>query len=507
MQRRQFLATAAAAGGALWIDAGRGMAQTAGPFGFEDVAAQAQALAASNFVSPQADLVGAFANVSYDQFRGIRFRRDHDTWAGVSRFGFDLLPPGLYYRDRVELNMVTPQGVAPIPFDPRAFDFQADLFPDPLDLDTVGQMGWSGFRLRTELNRPDVLDEFAVFQGASYFRAVSRGTTYGLSARGLALNTGLPEGEEFPLFRTFWLHQPGPYDRSVTIHALLDSKSVAGAYEFVLEPGGDTVIATRAALFPRQQLKSVGIAPLTSMFWFSAADRDDIDDYRLAVHDSDGLRMLTGGGKRLWRVLSGPPTLQLSDFQDTDPGGFGLVQRARDFDDYQDAEARYDTRPSAWVVPHGGWGQGAVGLVEIPVDNEFHDNIVSFWRPGRPLEAGQRHDFAYDLIFSALPPDRVALGRVLATRSGNAVNNPSARTYTIDFDIAPFAGMDPRIVITTSAGEIGHNYVVPLPDGDRLRLAFDFLPGDATLADISASLGAPDGTVLSETWVGRWVKD
>lgn len=514
MRRRDFLATAAAAGGAVMLDTRRANAQALpaapatapAPFGFEDVAAQAQTLSQADFVPAQIELVGAFRDVSYDQYRGIRFRRDHDPWAGVSRFGLDLLPPGLLYKDRIEINMITPDGVRPMVFDPRAFDFQPDLFPDPIDLDTVGEMSWSGFRLRTELNRPDVLDEFAVFQGASYFRAVSRGTQYGLSSRGLALNTGLPIGEEFPLFRTFWLRQPGPFDRSVTVYALLDSQSVAGAYEFNLEPGSDTVVATRVALFPRVRLDAAGIAPLTSMFWFSPADRDDIDDYRVAVHDSDGLQMLTGSGRRLWRVLSGPPTLQLSDFQDTDPGGFGLVQRARSFDDYQDGEARYDLRPSSWIVPHGPWGKGAIGLVEIPVENEFHDNIVSFWRPGRPLESGQRHDFGYDLILSGLPPDQVSLGRVMATRTGDSVNNPDARSFMIDYDITPFAGMTPRITITTSSGEIGHNYIKTLPTGDRLRLAFDFLPGDAPLADISASLTAPDGTVLSETWVGRWVR-
>lgn len=517
MRRRDFLATATAGGGVLLANptaiAAQEAAVAAAPpevpatFGFENAAAEAQRLAASDFVSPKTDLVGAFANVSYDQYRGIRFRRDHDTWAGISRFGFDLLPPGLIYQEPIQLFMVTPGGVNPVPFDPRAFEFQADLFPEPLDLDNLGEMGWSGFRLRTELNRPDVLDEFAVFQGASYFRAVARGTTYGLSARGLALNTGLREGEEFPLFRTFWLHQPGPYDRSVTIHALLDSISVAGAFEFVLEPGADTVITTRVALFPRERLEAAGIAPLTSMFWFSSADRDDIDDYRSAVHDSDGLQMLTGSGTRMWRVLSGPATLQLSDFQDSDPGGFGLVQRARRFDDYGDSEARYDTRPSAWIVPHGPWGKGAVGLVEIPVENEFHDNIVSFWRPGQPLDAGQRYDFGYDMTIAGLPPDSAGLGRVIATKAGRSVNNPDARSFMIDFDATPFANVSPRITVSPSAGQIGHSYVSLLPTGDRLRLAFDFLPGDAELADISATLSAPDGTALSETWVARWVRN
>lgn len=523
MQRRDFLASAAMAGGALWLTGWPAQAQEAAApvapvatapkalavkpaFGFEDVAAIAADTASRDFVSPTVPLVGAFEKLNYDQFRGIRFRRDHDPWADHSRFGLDLLPPGLLFKDRIEVNLVTPEGVRPLPFDPRAFEFEPTLFTEPLDLDTTGDMGWSGFRLRTPLNRPDFLDEFAVFQGASYFRAVARGTTYGLSARGLALNTGAPGGEEFPLFRAFWLHSPGPGDRALKIHALLDSPSVAGGFEMVLTPGADTVIATRAALFPRKTLDGAGIAPLTSMFWFSAADREGIDDYRAAVHDSDGLQMLTGQGRRLWRVLSAPPRLQLSDFQDDGPQGFGLIQRQRSFDAYGDAEARYETRPSAWITPHGDWGKGAVGLVEIPVENEFHDNIVSFWRPGAPLEAAKRHDFGYDLVISTLPPDRAPLARVQATLSGLSVNNPNARSYMIDFDLAPFAAVVPKIAVTTSEGEIGHNYTRALPNEDRMRLAFDFLPGKAEVADLTATLLAPDGQPLSETWMMRWVR-
>lgn len=476
------------------------------PFGFEDVAAMARDLAAKPYEYRDAQLVGSFANLNYDQYRGIRFRRDRDPWVGSRDFALDLLPPGAIFHEPVDISLVDDGVVIPVRFDPHMFDFDPAQFPDGVDYETLGNMGWSGFRLRAPLNRPDVMDEIAVFQGASYFRAVARGTLYGLSARGLAIGTGSAEGEEFPLFRGFWIHKPAEQDRSVLVHALLDSKSVSGAYEFRITPGAETVFDTRVALFPRRELKNVGIAPLTSMYWFGPTDRSRVDDYRPAVHDSDGLQMLTGNEQRLWRVLSGHATLQISAFMDKDPLGFGLVQRARDFESYKDAEARYEKRPSAWIAPQDDWGKGTVTLIEIPVENEFNDNIVSYWQPADPLKAGERKDFNYILSFAAQVPDSAPISRVIETMSGRAINNPNARTYVVDFDLGLFGADDPVPQIRASAGEIGHSYLLRLPEQGRMRLAFDFLPNNAKIADISAVLNGPEGP-LSETWIARWTRE
>lgn len=517
MNRRGFLLSSALAG---IVVGGEGRmarawaqdAQAAAPqdpaaeaFGFEQVVARAAQLAAADYAPPSDQLVGTFENLGYDQYRGIRFNRAHDPWAGLDGFGLDLLPPGMLFRTAVAINLVNDGVVQPLPFDPLVFDYHPLGFPDGVDAQTIGQMGWSGFRLRSHLNRPDVLDEFAVFQGASYFRGVSRGTLYGQSARGLALGTGSAGGEEFPIFREFWVHRPDGREMSVTVHALLDSPSVAGAYEFVISPGETTLFATRAALFPRRELADAGIAPLTSMYWFGPADRAGIDDFRPAVHDTEGLQMTTGQGQALWRVLSSHRDLQLSAFQDKDPRGFGLVQRTRDFDAYQDAEARYDLRPSSWVAPRGAWGEGHVVLVEIPVQNEFNDNIVAFWRPAAAMEAGKRYDFAYDLGFSMDVPAQAPVARVLGTMSGLSVNGRGARTFLVDFDLAPFGEDMPEPQVTALAGRVEHPYVVRLAHERVMRLAFEFFPEGAPLAELSAVLNGPDGA-LSETWLFRWTE-
>ncbi|MCZ0961503.1 glucan biosynthesis protein [Paracoccus benzoatiresistens] len=523
MKRRQFLnaATALAAGGsfaAVPAQAQTAPAETApgdgggnnppapAPtvFGFEEVASLAAERATRVYEQPVADLVGSFANLSYDQYRAIRFRRDRDPFAGNPRFGMDLLSPGSIFYEPVNISVVRDGVPHRLEFDPSMLEFDPSQFPNGADLQNKGEMGWSGFRLRTVLNRPGVLDEFLVFQGATYFRAVARGTIYGLSARGLAIKTGSPDGEEFPLFTDFWIQDPSDGSDWVRIYALLDSKSVAGAYQFDVNPGAVSMIRVRVALFPRIDLQNTGLAPLTSMFWFSPASRREVDDYRPAVHDSDGLQMHTGAGQALWRTLGAHKTLQISSFVDNNPRGFGLIQRKRDFADYEDPEALYHLRPSAWIQPEENWGEGEVRLVEIPVENEFNDNIVTCWVPKEPLARDKRHEFRYRLAFSPLPANDLPLAKVVQARSGRSVNSKTTRSVIVDFDLSLFAEALPESRVTTSGGTIAHAYLKPLPAQGVLRLAFEFDPGDATLAELQAVLISPEGVAQSETWLARW---
>lgn len=516
MKRRHFLnaATALAAGGSLMAIPAQAQSPAEGaeafgpprpdPFGFDQVAALAADRASRVYVQPISQLVGSFADLNYDQYRAIRFRRDRDPWAGSSRFGIDLLSPGMIFYEPVQINLVRNGLPQPVPFDPSMLEFDPSHFPDGPDLATVGNMGWSGFRVRTVLNRPGVMDEFLVFQGASYFRAVARDTLYGLSARGLAIKTGSPDGEEFPLFTDFWIHEPEDGTGSVRIHAILDSRSVAAAFQFDVTPGAVTMVRTQVALFPRVDLRETGLAPLTSMFWFSPASRRTVDDYRPACHDSDGLQMHTGAGQALWRGLMSPRNLQISGFVDDNPKGFGLVQRARDFETYQDAEAMYHQRPSAWIQPEGDWGPGEVRLVEIPVENEFNDNIVSYWVPKEPLVRGQRHDFRYTLSFAPLPSSDLPLAKVRQVRSGRSINVETTRSFIVDFDLGLFRDQLPQFQVSASEGRIVHAYLKPLPDQQVLRLAFEFEPGRIQLSELRAVLTDDQGMALSETWLTRW---
>ncbi|MET0328766.1 MAG: glucan biosynthesis protein, partial [Luteimonas sp.] len=308
--------------------------------------------------------------------------------------------------------------------------------------------------------------------------------------------------EEFPVFRAFWLHQPAPGADSIVVDALLDGPSVAGAYRFRIRPGDDTVFEVDARLFPRVAIDNAGIAPLTSMYQFDSADRTGIDDYRPAVHDSDGLGMLTGVGEQVWRPLHNPGAIQHSGFQDQSPKGFGLMQRKRAFEDFQDAEAAYERRPSAWIEPLDDWGAGEVHLVEIPTGDEYHDNIVAFWRPAEPLQAGRESRWRYRLHWTATHLWTPTLAHVVATRMGaKPGEDDPVRLLVVDFDGGPALDA-PGVEVVSTTGTVEHAVVHARPDGGW-RAGFEFTPDGRTSSELRLRL-VDRGAAVSETWVYRW---
>jgi glucans biosynthesis protein len=510
MHRRTLIEAALAGliGARLSALAGPAAAQDApAPFSFDAVVARAAELAGEPFVRPLMDLAAPFADLTYDQFRAIRFRDDHRLFADAGRpFQMEMMPPGFSFQDKIEINLVRGGVVEPVAFATDYFAFHPDHFPYPdgqAPAGTEGAMGFSGLRLRYPVNRPGVWDEVAVFQGASYFRAIARDTIYGLSARGLAIGTGGPDPEEFPIFSAFWVHEPQPGDSVLRLTTLLDSDSVAGAFDISLAPGTETVMQIRCVLFPRREIATIGIAPLTSMYYFGPERRAGVDDFRDAVHDSDGLWIANGRGERLWRPLRNPPSLQVSSFTDDNPRAFGLIQRARTFEHFQDAEAHYELRPSAWVEPGEGWGPGAVTLVEIPSGDEFADNIVAFWRPEAALQPGSRHDFTYRLTWAPLPPEDLPLARVIATRSGLSILDARERLFVVDFDLGmiEFDAVQPRL--ESNGGEIRGLSIDRPPVGNTARVGFHFVAGDLASAEFRLWLES-HATRSSEIWLYRW---
>jgi glucans biosynthesis protein len=469
------------------------------PFTFDTLLEDAKRLAATAY-SPQRNSVpSALDKLSPEQYRSIHFNPDAGIWREEKLpFRLELLRAAPNLPTPVTISTVEDGVAKDLVATPAMFQMSGTI---PANLSKVS-LPLSGFRVRSRINSPKVWDEFLVFQGASYFRAVAKNLLYGLSARGLAINTGEPAGEEFPVFTHFWIERPGPRANSLVIYALLESASATGAYKFTVTPGVDTHTEVELTLFPRKEMRVVGIAPLTSMFLFDETNRGRLDDYRPEVHDSDGLQITTKTGEQLFRPLANPLKLQVSAFTTQVPQGFGLVQRSRQQSDFQDIDMQYERRPSAWVTPKGDWGNGAVELVEIPSGRETNDNIVAFWRPTQPLTAGHPAQYMYDITWTDEPPLPKGLGKVIATRSGASIDR-KRRVFMLDIVGAGEKLDGLRLELSSSAGAISNSTLVSNGALHGLRASFELDPKDADLIELRLRVMRGDNPA-SETWLYRW---
>jgi glucans biosynthesis protein len=478
-------------------------------FGFADVDKIARERAAQPYADNAPKLPENIAKLSYDQYRDIRYRPADAIWRGQSMFELQMFHRGFNFDRRVNLFETSEAGVRPILYSPSMFDFGKNTTIGNLPPET----GFAGFRVHFPLHTPAYKDEVIAFLGASYFRALGRNQGYGLSARGLALDTGTERGEEFPYFTDFWLQRPKPSDRTLVIYGVLDSKGITGAYRFEVRPGRTTQVEVQSRLYPRRNIDKLGIAPLTSMFLFGESPQGKrFDDFRPEVHDSDGLMINNGAGEWLWRPLVNPKELMISGFQDENPQGFGLVQRDRDFRNYQDNESRFERRPSYWIQPLGKWGKGSVELVELPTREEIHDNIVAYWVPAGRAEAGKPLQFGYLLnAFSTSaiwPPG----GKAIATRVGNAgvgTYEEAGRTrrVVIDFEGGDLEGLNPaqpvRAEVKANGGDVDTVTVEQLPGTGVWRVAFRLTPKANGTVDMRCYLTLY-GEALTETWSYVW---
>ena len=471
-------------------------------FGFDDVAKRAQALAGKAYKAPAATLPAPLRDISYDAYRDIRFLADHALWRGVLPFEVQFFHPGFLFQEPVQVNVIGASGVKPFPFNPDAFSYGRNEF-DKKTLRKIG--GYAGFRIHYPINKADYKDEVAVFLGASYFRGVSKGLLYGLSARGLAIDTALPSGEEFPSFREFWIEWPSPHAKELVVYALLDSRRATGAYRFVIRPGEPTAMDVRARLFLRDGVGKLGLAPLTSMYFFGENQPGPVEDYRPEVHDSDGLLVATGSGEWLWRPLVNPKRLLVTSYALNNPRGFGLVQRDRLWAHYEDLEARYEKRPNAWIEPQGDWGPGRIELAQIPTGDEFNDNIVAFWSPQNPPAPRKPFDFAYRLSWQAAG-DIGPLGHIVQTRRG--VADKDTTRFVVDFsggqldDLARDAPVELSAWVGEHAELVDHRaYRNPVAGG--WRAVITVRRKDDEPVELRAYLHAGSGAV-TETWSYVW---
>lgn len=461
------------------------------------------------FKSPKENLPEALGadQLNYDNYREIRFKPDMALWkAEGQKFQVQFFHPGYIYHEPVQLNEFTATHLQRIRFAMDFFDYGSLDLRGKVPADT----GYAGFRLHYPVNNPGVMDEVAVFQGASYFRFLAKGLRYGLSGRGLALDCGETDrGEEFPIFTDFWLGKPEPGADAVTVYAILDSVSVAGAYRFVVKPGGSTVVDVEAELYFRKLPKTLGVAPLTSMFWFGENTDHKPSDYRQEVHDSDGLFLATDA-ETVWRPLSTGTGIRHSILAVKKLRGFGLQQRDRRYDHYEDIFNFYHQTPSVYIEPVGDWGEGEVRLVELETKDEYLDNIVAFWNPKVRPEPLKPWRFAYRMHWGLDAGADLAPDGVRSTRVGVDIHDPKIRQFAIDFDGPGLQALTeaspPQCVPSCSENaHIAGVQVVkhPFATGWRVMLKLAPKPGNESPVDVRCSL-THEGKQIGETWTYLW---
>jgi periplasmic glucans biosynthesis protein len=508
---RRGLLGASLGAGALWLpplvcralaEDGEGVRLgVARPFGFDRLIEDARQLARAPYRTPEVRQREVHDQIGYDRHNQIVYRPSHTLWGEEAGPPVRLFHPGRLFAEPVSISVVEGDQAREILYSPDYFDMPADHPARNLE-----DPGFVGFRVMY----PDQSRDWLAFLGASYFRSAGPFDQFGLSARGIAVNTASEGDEEFPRFSAIWLERAG--NSEVVIYALLEGPSLTGAYRLVSRLDSGVVQDVDARLFLRADIARLGVAPLTSMFWYGSHNRDQATDWRPQIHDSEGLEMWTGTGERIWRPLGNPPRVVTNMFIDTNPRGFGLMQRDRNFENYQDDGVFYERRPSLWVEPLGKWGDGSVQLVEIPTDDEIYDNIVAFWVPREEAIAGREYALRYRLHWSDKSPAPPPGAWVVATRTGMGgvpgQERPEGVTkFVVDFDGPALAGLDRESGVTAevevSGGEAHEIKAYPVVSTSRWRAIFDLVPQSSDAIDMRLRL-VHNGHALGERWVFQY---
>jgi periplasmic glucans biosynthesis protein len=487
------------------------------PFSFDALVQEMQQQATTAYVPEKSLPQGVLDRIGYDEHGKLKFNPDYALFRdGPGQYPVTFFALGKYFRTPVHMFVLSAGGEAAnaseILYDSAYFSMPANSPARELPKGA----GFSGFRLQeSRLGNVRNLDwhsnDWAAFLGASYFRGIGELGQYGLSARGIAVDVSTPgRPEEFPDFTRFYFEPPADGANQMVIYAVLDGPSVTGAYRFVLRRDNGVMMEVEARVFPRRDITQLGIAPMSSMFWFSETLKPTAIDWRPEVHDSDGLAIWTGAGEYIWRPLNDPDSPSVSTFDDKTPRGFGLLQRDRIFDHYLDG-VRYDRRPSLWVEPLDDWGEGAVQLVELPTNDETEDNIVAMWVPKQPVKAGSSLRYRYRLQWCATEPHETDLARCVATRLGRGGEPGKPRPkgvhkFMVEFLGGPLEslpyGVKPKPILWSSSGTFSYVFTEAVPDGvpGHWRAQFDFTGAGPKVVDMRLYLKNGEQT-LSETWL------
>lgn len=471
-------------------------------FDYEELRKKVKELLSKPYKESKKSITKNLAELNYDKYKKIRFLPEKSIWREEgSRFQLQFLHPGYIYDYNVLINEVRNSKIYPIYYNSSYFDFSAIQMKE----NTLNEIGFSGFKIHYPINTEEHTDEFVVFQGASYFRSVSQYQFYGLSARGLATNTAMPYPEDFPIFKEFWIKKPSTKDESIKVYALMDGKSVVGIYEFEFFPGKVTETLVKAEITLRKEVDRLGIAPLTSMYWYGENSEANHPSAYPEVHDSDGLLILNANDEWIWRPLENPKKPTINSFSSENVKGFGLLQRDREFSSYEDSEMKYHLRPGAWIQPNGNWGKGSVQLYRIPTKQDSDDNIGTFWVPEEMPKVGEPYTFSYKIFWINQNPNDKTIADVIATRVKPIPKELDSFLYQIDFKGGKLKGNElaselEAVITSSEQGLISDITILKVPETDKWRCSFKLtVKANGKPIELKAFL-KKDDSVVTESW-------
>lgn len=470
---------------------------------FSKLKEKARKLLESPYIEIKPHTSKELASLPYDRYKNIRFRTEKSLWRSEgSAFQIQFMPPGHLYNYAININELIGSNYQRIPFLEEYFDWS-----EVGEIKLNAEIGHTGFKIHYPINTDEHTDEFAVFQGASYFRIVSKGQVYGLSARGLSINTGMANNpEEFPIFKEFWIKKPGKFDSTIIVYALLDGKSATGAYEFEIVPGEISKTTVNAEIYLRRPVEKLGISPLTSMFWYGENSQVPQGQAYPEVHDSDGLQYQTETGDFYWRPIDNPKKPHTHSIDLENPKGFGLVQRDRDFASYEDTNMKYQLRPSAWIEPGESFGKGQLHLFRFPTKQDSDDNVTLFWVPASLPETGEPIRLQYTIFWNVNPPKKLAY--VVATRTN--LGKEGERNFFIDFKGDKLQSYTeeklptPVVESWNEPIDVTNVTIQKIPESEKFRISFQI---PAKLGNKNTELKAylkDNSDIISETWITSW---
>lgn len=471
-------------------------------FDYEDLRKRAKELLLKPYKDPKKTITKSLAELNYEKYKDIRFLPEKSIWREEGNpFQLQFLHPGYIYDYNILINEVKNSKSFPIYYNSSYFDFSAIQLKEKIS----NELGFSGFKVHYPINTKEHTDEFLVFQGATYFRAVSQNQFYGLSARGLATNTSMPYPEDFPVFKEFWIKKPSSSDDSIKIYALMDGKLAVGAYEFEFIPGKITETKVKAEIILRKDVDRLGIAPLTSMYWYGENSEASHPSTYPEVHDSDGLLVLNANDEWIWRPLENPKKPTVNSFKSENVRGFGLLQRDREFSSYEDAEMKYHLRPGAWIEPDGDWGKGSVQLYRNPTKQDSDDNVGAFWVPEEMPKVGEPFNFSYKIFWVNQNPNSKTIADAVATRVKPVIKEPDSYIYQIDFKGGKLKGIEnsselEAIITATETATVSEVSVQKIPETEKWRCSFKLShKPNGKPVEMKAFLKKGD-SVITESW-------